>query len=736
MNNQSYKNTIVVSLLFLFSIIFAIFVYVSYLDKKEDIEFVNKSIEKKIDNLYNEITTSMRVKQLSQRANFIINKLNSEEKKIAIKNKDTESLKNLLSIHFNNLKEQIDGFKTMHIYDKNGISIIRMHNDKKKGDDLKQYRNCVVSLVENPRKCSFFEVGMEGLIYRHASPIYYNNELIAFLELGVTPNLLVEKIHNVFSVKSYIFLKDNNPFVTNKISNNNLKIDNFELCSDCSKNDKFIEMMLNHIEFNKISRPRVIYEDKTYSIIKKHIHNAKEKHIGTIVIFHDITLFNKQLSELLFKSLFLFGIMAVLSYFIFNKYVEIVFMKLSKARFLLDNTTDAVYVVSLRDGRVLDVNNRACIMLGFTRDELLSKKLKDFRQPMENEKSLNWEEHVNSLKRNHFMTSRGLHVRKDNTVFPVESNLSYVQDSKEDYMIAVARDITIQLSLENKVQHKVDELERLQDVISNSVLYTTSNLKGDIMKVSKAFEKLTGYKESELNNKNHSIFQSENTSKKFYEDMWSVLNKNERFVGEMCNLTKNKEKYWVKLIIDPLYDENHNKIGYSTYFQNITHKKELEYMSTHDTLTGIHNRGFFIHEISKKINAAKRYNQVFSLIMVDIDFFKKINDTHGHHIGDIVLQSLTATISQNLREDDIFARWGGEEFIIIANGLDEENSIKLIKKLQKAIQKTSFKPVEKLTVSFGLTSYKDSDSDKSIELRVDKALYKAKENGRDRYEIL
>lgn len=218
--------------------------------------------------------------------------------------------------------------------------------------------------------------------------------------------------------------------------------------------------------------------------------------------------------------------------------------------------------------------------------------------------------------------------------------------------------------------------------------------------------------------------------------MWETLNRNEQYVGEVLNYTKDKKDYWIRLTIDPLFDEKGNKIGYSSYRENITDKKELEYISTHDSLTDLYNRSYFQQALEAKIKVAKKYDQEFGFVMFDIDHFKNVNDTFGHHVGDEVLKMMAECIESNITKDDIVARWGGEEFIIISNNATIDSLIKLIEKLQFEIRNISFNPVSNVTVSFGLTVYKDGDCMDSIQKRADDALYKAKDNGRDRYEIL
>ena len=734
MNTKVNKTQVVATILLIFIVTFGIFIFISYQDKKDDINYVQSNIKSRIDNLYDEVFNSMLKRQIEFRTKFVLN-FKKEEKLKAFKAKDRDKLKQLFTVHYDTLKEQIKGFKVMHLYDRDGISLLRMHSPTEHGDDLKTIRSCVRSLVQNPRACSFFEVGTHGLAYRHTTPIYYENELLGFFELGITPSLLVNNIKSIFKLEGYFFIAED--FIPNntETGKEQLSTHGFKVCQFCSKKDDFITKVTPKIDPNNLGK-YIKSDGKTYSMISKDTYDAQSNLIGKLIFFQDISIFQKQIEYLLYKSIFLLLIAIILITIILNKYINSIFKKLNKARFLLDNTNDAVYVVDLKDGQVLDVNERASLMLGYSRKEFLNKKVSEFRRAMDDSEPKDWDMHINNLRLKHFVTSRGIHTRKDGTEFPVEANISYVKEEGEEYMIAVARDITLQLEMETKIHKKANELQRLQDVISKAVLYTTSDLNGKMTSVSKAFEQLSGYKESELVGKNHSMFKNPEIPKKYYKDMWEVLQRDEQFVGEIKNYKKDRGDYWIKITIDPLFDEHGEKIGYSSYREDITDKKELEYISTHDALTTIYNRGHFKKELSKKINSAKRYDQYFGLLMFDIDHFKLVNDTYGHQIGDDVLITISSCIQKHIRIDDIFARWGGEEFVIIANGADIEHLKKLAEKLKESIANTSFEPVPKVTASFGLTIYKDGDNDESIQKRVDDALYVAKESGRDRFEII
>ncbi len=160
-------------------------------------------------------------------------------------------------------------------------------------------------------------------------------------------------------------------------------------------------------------------------------------------------------------------------------------------------------------------------------------------------------------------------------------------------------------------------------------------------------------------------------------------------------------------------------------------EKELEKLATIDRLTSIFNRYKMDISLGKQIEIAKRYKRDLSIIFFDIDYFKKINDKYGHKTGDVVLKELSKLIQATIRKSDIFGRWGGEEFLIILPETTKKEAVKLAEKLRQKIEQNYFTSIDHLTCSFGVTSYKDSDTTETMLSRVDKKLYLAKESGRN-----
>ncbi len=163
--------------------------------------------------------------------------------------------------------------------------------------------------------------------------------------------------------------------------------------------------------------------------------------------------------------------------------------------------------------------------------------------------------------------------------------------------------------------------------------------------------------------------------------------------------------------------------------------KTLKTQAITDSLTGIYNRNMFNTILVTRSEEAKKFDKPLSLIMFDIDYFKKINDNYGHQAGDVILKELTKLIGLHIRKDDVFVRWGGEEFMLLLN-LKLEIALSVAENLRKVVENYDFSKVKKITCSFGVGEYKLSQTLDEFVRVTDDALYLAKSNGRNRVETL
>ena len=165
-------------------------------------------------------------------------------------------------------------------------------------------------------------------------------------------------------------------------------------------------------------------------------------------------------------------------------------------------------------------------------------------------------------------------------------------------------------------------------------------------------------------------------------------------------------------------------------------KDLFEQQARIDYLTGIYNRMMFNELTQAEIQRSYRRGFHLSLIMFDLDHFKNINDTYGHDTGDHVLKNIASLVSENIRTHDILARWGGEEFVVLAPHSDQRQAVTISEKLRCACKGHDFGNGLSVTASFGVTQLRPGDDVKSLVARSDEALYLAKKNGRDRVEAL
>lgn len=162
-------------------------------------------------------------------------------------------------------------------------------------------------------------------------------------------------------------------------------------------------------------------------------------------------------------------------------------------------------------------------------------------------------------------------------------------------------------------------------------------------------------------------------------------------------------------------------------------KQDAVNESLADPLTGLGNRRSFDQSIMKEIARARRGDGALSLVMCDLDFFKQVNDTHGHDVGDAVLRSFAKLIASTIRSFDIAARFGGEEFTILMPGADMMQAMAIAERIRSALEHSNWDiPAKRITASFGVATLSSSDSPDSLLKKADLAMYRAKATGRNR----
>jgi len=262
----------------------------------------------------------------------------------------------------------------------------------------------------------------------------------------------------------------------------------------------------------------------------------------------------------------------------------------------------------------------------------------------------------------------------------------------------------------------------------------------EIVYVNKAFTELTGYTPEEVIGKTPRLLQSTGTDAASKREIKKALRKQQPVRVTVKNYAKSGREYWLDVSILAL----RNRAGEVTHFvaieRDVTEQKELEHkletLSRTDPLTGLLNRRSLEEYLGKEYSRFTRHDVKFSLLLLDIDHFKSINDQYGHGTGDRVLKLLADSCTSNLRKHDIMARYGGEEFCVILPYTNGEKAAVLAEKLRTGIAartvKTDGQEI-RVTASIGVSEVQASDkSPGEILERADGALYEAKQSGRDR----
>jgi len=301
-------------------------------------------------------------------------------------------------------------------------------------------------------------------------------------------------------------------------------------------------------------------------------------------------------------------------------------------------------------------------------------------------------------------------------------------------------------NLEKKVEERTNEQNILLSLfdLGDSVLFKWRNDESwSVAYVSKSVEKLIEYTRTDFINGDvkYADLIHPDDIKTVIEEVNEAIEKKLYFFTHKPYriITKTKKIKWIHDSTVVVKDKNGEIINFVGYLIDITDIKtkeiKLKKISITDALTKIYNRLYLDETLKKQYYRLHRNKEKCSIILMDIDYFKKINDKYGHIVGDKVLIEMTNVINNHLRESDVFGRWGGEEFMIIAPYTDIYEAEKIAYKIKDIIQKYNFEEVGRVTMSFGVYECKkDKTLDENI-TEADKALYKSKEDGRNTVTI-
>jgi diguanylate cyclase (GGDEF)-like protein/PAS domain S-box-containing protein len=406
-----------------------------------------------------------------------------------------------------------------------------------------------------------------------------------------------------------------------------------------------------------------------------------------------------------------------------------------KYRSVIERANDGIGIIQ-DDSVIKFVNSQMAQMIGYQAADLINRRFTDFIPT----------EYVEELMTRYNKRLAGEPVppvyeirllKKSGEEIDVEINAGIIQYEGTPADLVFVRDITERKRAEEALEASERRYRELVEDASD-VVYTTDP-DGYFTYVNSQAKKFTGYSEKELIGKLFTELISpewRDRVQSFYLQQRDNLVRNSTL--EFPIITRSGDEKWVEQKTTMLI-EGDQVTGVQSIVRDITERKRVEEalreMATIDPLTSLYNRRRFSEFLAHEIDRNKRYQTDLSVIMFDIDHFKNINDTYGHEEGDKVLKMFGARMKDIIRESDIIARWGGEEFMILAVNSDVKNAQVIAEKIRADIEAQHFTGAAKFTVSAGVSQIEPDDDAACLIDRADKALYQAKSNGRNQVQV-
>lgn len=416
-------------------------------------------------------------------------------------------------------------------------------------------------------------------------------------------------------------------------------------------------------------------------------------------------------------------------------------------------------IVSIADthGNITAVNDKFCAVSQYSRDELLGQ----------NHRLLKSDQHAEAFYADLWATISAGKVwrgeicnrRKDGTLYWVASTiLPFVDEAGlPSRYVSVRTDITTIKEAQRVLERSRDELERLVETRTGElaereeVLHGITNAAQDAVIMidasgrvtywNPAAERMFGFTESEVIGvglgelivPERYLERARTRFSRFAETGEGAA------IGRTTTLQarhRNGTEFPVEVSLSAIKLRGQwSAVGIvRDATERVQAEERLKQLATTDPLTGICNRRHFDEVLASEIHRAARFSSPLSLILFDIDHFKRVNDSFGHQAGDRVLTQLAVTVSHTIRTVDLFARWGGEEFVVLLPGGDLNAGRVLAEKLRMALEKQPFSDVGQVTCSFGVAELAPGDTADALIRKADHCLYRAKASGRNRVE--
>jgi len=405
---------------------------------------------------------------------------------------------------------------------------------------------------------------------------------------------------------------------------------------------------------------------------------------------------------------------------------------------LFETIPDATMIISMENGTILDCNRDFEVLTGYKKEELQGRHISEIHF------------FKDSIQEKIFFHSIEEEAKSSNVLIELElnyKNLIYglfssavVAIKNERYLLSVIKDITEMKKLEKNLKES-EEIHRMLADNAYDVIWTM-DLAGKFTYISPSVEKLRGYTVEEVLTQSQEELLCPSSRIYFEKGLENAIHLVQNgepfhgFRGDLEQPCKDGTTIWTDVTVSGIYDKENRFVGMLGVSRDITDRRklgeEIKRLSETDPLTQLNNRLKLDEVLRLEVERLSISESVCSVVLLDLDYFKRVNDTFGHLIGDVVLKEIAQILREETRQNDTVGRWGGEEFMIIMPFSDANGGRILAEKIRLIISEYNFTGVGKLTASFGVAETRGNL--KAIELiaKADAALYEAKRDGRNR----
>jgi len=405
---------------------------------------------------------------------------------------------------------------------------------------------------------------------------------------------------------------------------------------------------------------------------------------------------------------------------------------------ILDSAKDLIALVD-QAGRIIYINGAGRKMLGFGEAESVEGvQFHEIYSPGLDRQSV--EDLLSKAGREGHADSETRFRSRAGREFPASQVIAAHRDTDGEltHYSIIARDIREHKRL---LKHYMLS-DKVFTFTAEAIMITDSSCR--IISVNQAFTTMTGYTLDEVKGCNPSILSSGKQASAFYEEMWETVNASGHWEGELWDRRKDGAIYPKWLSINAVKEPGSNVIShYIGIFSDISLRKQQEdhirHLAFHDALTGLPNRSLFQDRLRHALAESRRDSLPIALMLLDLDHFKYINDTLGHHVGDQLLKEIAMRLVGCVRESDTIARLGGDEFVIILNGVHDLRDVvpvveKILSEMARPMRVNNHQ--FRVTASLGIALYPDDASNIDDLIRnADTAMYHAKDGGRANYQF-